>query len=289
MRFTQTDIATLATWFVQKGVTALATTFTNAVDIMWGGVTLMLGADNGLATRTDATSKFARVASAHYTNAEESVAMMLATNAATANTLFIGGGTAIHNSATTILLYTGATSTTNTGSRRMTIDEVGNVGIGGSPPVGRLDVNDTIGGVLTLRRQDASVTLDDTIGVLQFWAADTSTSTNFVVANIEAQAAATVTTDINPGRLIFRTTPATVGALPTERMRIAATGNIGIGAVTTPTARVHIAAGSATANTAPIKLTAGPVMTTAENGALEYDGTDLWFTVGTTRKKVTLV
>ena len=289
MRFTQTDIATLATWFVQKGVTALATVFTNAVDIMWGGYTLNLGADNFAATRTDATAKLARVGAAHYLNAEEPMFVLSTNSGASANTLFIGGGSSIHNAATSILLYTGATTTTTTGTRRMTVDEVGNVGIGGSPPVGRLDVNDTIGGVLTLRRQDASVTLDDTIGKLQFWAADTSTTTNFVVADIEAQAAATVTSDINPGRLIFRTTPATVGAVPVERMRIAATGNIGIGAVTTPTARVHIAAGSATANTAPIKLTAGPVMTTAENGAMEYDGTDLWFTVGTTRKKVTLV
>ena len=42
-------------------------------------------------------------------------------------------------------------------------------------------------------------------------------------------------------------------------------------------------AGSATAGTAPIKLTSGTLMSTAENGAFEYDGTHLYFTVGTTR------
>ena len=33
----------------------------------------------------------------------------------------------------------------------------------------------------------------------------------------------------------------------------------------------------------PIKLTSGTLMSTAENGAFEYDGTHLYFTVGTTR------
>jgi hypothetical protein len=215
--------------------------------------------------------------------------MMVATNTATANTLSVGGGTSVQNSATAVQVYTGATTTTNSGSRRLVVDELGNVGVGLQLPVSRLDVHDTIGGILTLRRQDTSVTANDLVGKIQFWAADTSTTTNFIVAEIEAQAVNTVGTDINPGRIIFRTTPTTVAAVPVERLRIAATGNIGIGAVTTPTALVHIAAGSATANTAPLKLTAGTLMTTPEAGALEFDGTDLWFTVGTTRKKVTLV
>ena len=34
-----------------------------------------------------------------------------------------------------------------------------------------------------------------------------------------------------------------------------------------PTARIHIAAGTATAGTAPVKLTQGTVMTTPENGS----------------------
>lgn len=54
------------------------------------------------------------------------------------------------------------------------------------------------------------------------------------------------------------------------------------------TALLHLAAGTATAGTAPVKLTTGVKLTTPEDGALEYDGTDLLFTVGATRKKVTL-
>jgi hypothetical protein len=46
------------------------------------------------------------------------------------------------------------------------------------------------------------------------------------------------------------------------------------------------------AGSAPLKLkpSSGAVkLTTAEDGAFEYDGTSLFFTVGATRKTVTLV
>lgn len=56
-----------------------------------------------------------------------------------------------------------------------------------------------------------------------------------------------------------------------------------VGGVTDPTARLHIAAGSATAGTAPIKLISGTVLTTPEDGAIEYDGTNYFASVSTTR------
>lgn len=52
---------------------------------------------------------------------------------------------------------------------------------------------------------------------------------------------------------------------------------LGIGQ-TTPTAVLHIKAGTATASTAPLKFTAGTNLTTTEAGAIEYDGTHLYFT-----------
>ena len=45
----------------------------------------------------------------------------------------------------------------------------------------------------------------------------------------------------------------------------------------TPTAKIHVAAGSATASTAPLKFTAGTNLTTAEAGTMEYDGENLYF------------
>lgn len=62
------------------------------------------------------------------------------------------------------------------------------------------------------------------------------------------------------------------------------------GSSTAPTARVHIAAGSTSVNSAPIKLTSGTVMTTPETGAIEFTTDDLFFTIttGGARKNITL-
>lgn len=50
-------------------------------------------------------------------------------------------------------------------------------------------------------------------------------------------------------------------------------GNIGFGGVTSPTAKLHLPAGSATASSAPIKFTSGTNLTTAEAGVMEYNNT----------------
>jgi hypothetical protein len=63
------------------------------------------------------------------------------------------------------------------------------------------------------------------------------------------------------------------------------TGNLGV-YVKAPTARLHLVAGTATAGTAPLKLTSGTVLASPEDGALEYDGTHLWFTHGVTRVQI---
>lgn len=71
----------------------------------------------------------------------------------------------------------------------------------------------------------------------------------------------------------------TVGSeLFLERMRIDQIGNVGIGLV--PTAKLTLAAGTATANTAPLKFTSGTNLTTPESGAIEYDGINYFATSG---------
>jgi len=59
-------------------------------------------------------------------------------------------------------------------------------------------------------------------------------------------------------------------------------GKFGAG-VTSPTAYLHPKAGTATANTAPIKLNTGTALTTPEDGAIEYHGSHIYFTIGSTR------
>src|SRR3990167_7260341 len=52
-------------------------------------------------------------------------------------------------------------------------------------------------------------------------------------------------------------------------LTISTTGSVGIGAAT-PTAVLHLKAGTATANTAPLKFTSGTLLTTPEAGAMEF-------------------
>jgi hypothetical protein len=59
---------------------------------------------------------------------------------------------------------------------------------------------------------------------------------------------------------------------------------VGVGQ-TTPTASIHIKSGTATASTAPIKLTAGTYLTATEAGAVEYNGTRLTLTAADTVRR----
>ena len=63
------------------------------------------------------------------------------------------------------------------------------------------------------------------------------------------------------------------------------TASVGIGTAT-PTAYLHLGAGTADANTAPLKLTAGTFLTTPEAGAIEYDGDHFTITNLTHRKVI---
>lgn len=72
-----------------------------------------------------------------------------------------------------------------------------------------------------------------------------------------------------------------------ERMRIQSDGKIAIGSFA-PTAVLHIKAGTATANTAPLKFTSGTNLTAAEAGAMEYNGTLSFTDSSAVRKDVAL-
>jgi hypothetical protein len=72
-----------------------------------------------------------------------------------------------------------------------------------------------------------------------------------------------------------------------ERLRISAAGNIGVG-LSSPSARLHLPAGTATGSTAPLKFTAGTLLGTEENGAMEYDGSIFYLTTGGVRFSIPL-
>lgn len=69
------------------------------------------------------------------------------------------------------------------------------------------------------------------------------------------------------------------------RILINAAGDVGIG-LTNPTAKFHLAAGSASA--APLKLTSGTLLSSPQTGSIEFDGTNLYYTDGTNARRTIL-
>lgn len=127
---------------------------------------------------------------------------------------------------------------------------------------------------------NAVVVSGSRLGTLTFHGAD---GTSFIeAATVAGEVDGTPGTNDMPGRLVFSTT-ADGAASPTERMRIDSVGNVGIGlAGSAATAYLHLAAGGTAASTSSLKLTSGSLLTTAEVGATEFDGSSLYFTTNTT-------
>lgn len=107
--------------------------------------------------------------------------------------------------------------------------------------------------------------------------------------------AGSIYTDANWGMLFKAASAGGVASIAfqnssgTELIRILNAGNVGIGGIT-PTATLHIKAGSAAANSAPLKFNSGSLNTTAEVGAVEFL-TDKYYaviTTGAARKEITL-
>lgn len=190
--------------------------------------------------------------------------------------LFIGGtgttSTLIHRTTSGV----GATGArhifqvgNNGATEAATILNNGNMGIGVVSPGEKLQVNGAIKSTGTASTALASSCfMDFTSGGMRLvsYGANTSTRGTFSLVQVSSSGTILVTpmfSDVN--------------------------GNIGIGTLS-PTSVLHIKAGTATAGTAPLKLTAGTnisVITGGVNdGAFEYDGTHLYFTIGSTRNTI---
>jgi hypothetical protein len=125
---------------------------------------------------------------------------------------------------------------------------------------------------------------EDDIGYMtgKVW---TGTGKSSDVANIQMEADGNHTSSSHPTKIEFAVTNPgqTVLNSNNPEMVIASTGNVGIG-LNDPSAVLELKAGKASSNSAPLKLSSGTNLSNPEAGAMEYDGTNLYFTPSTTRK-----
>ena len=127
------------------------------------------------------------------------------------------------------------TFSTNAGgasvSERMKIDKNGNVGIGRTAPVSTLHVESTTP-YLTVANSAASVAINDTLGLVNFYSNDVSTTSIGGVGYIKVAAEATFETSSTPSYMAFYThtnavnDASVLGANTTEKMRITAAGDV---------------------------------------------------------------
>jgi hypothetical protein len=187
----------------------------------------------------------------------------------------------------------------NTPTEKMTILGSGNVGIGTITPGAKLHVEsnggitnvstaplyNTNGAVFGAFTKLLPTAADQRLGVLAFGSRN-GAEDSYYGANVGAFSEGVWTAGVSYPTYLTIGLRASGSITNTERFRITSAGNVGIG-TTSPTARLHLAAGTATVNTAPLKFTSGTNLTTAEAGAIEYDGTELYFTPsGTTRETI---
>ena len=206
------------------------------------------------------------------------------------------------------------------GSQKMVIDSDGNVGIGTNSPGYILDVQSPSLNTLArfysgdngalIRFEDTTnswqcgqdtghdfVITDATEGTVPFQILNKAPTNSLYINGLGNVGIGTASprnrVDVSGGQVIGAGY-AGVETAPTNGLLVE--GNVGIGTAS-PTAVLHLKAGTATAGTAPLKLTSGTLLTTKELGAVEFtdDGEDgkLYITLnigGTlTRKEISLV
>lgn len=156
----------------------------------------------------------------------------------------------------------------------------GNVGIGStSAPTDKLHLRGASSNGLTVEGSQPMITINATSNDPQLTLTRAGNSSNIYV-NSSTQLIIQGYNEVKVGQ--SGVTGATTFTYTSSSFLAA----VGIGAITSPTARLHLPAGTATAGTAPFKLTSGTNLTTVENGAIEYDGTDYFASAGSTRQAI---
>ena len=131
------------------------------------------------------------------------------------------------------------------------ITETGNVGIGTTSPSVKLEIADSIPVLRITGTRNASWTIDQTMASLEYFSEDASgTAANSVRASINL---VNETSVFGSTTGLSFSTKGDVAGLPTERMRINASGNVGIG-TTSPTSRLQVKGSGTTSATTAFRV-----------------------------------
>jgi hypothetical protein len=174
------------------------------------------------------------------------------------------------------------------------------VGIGTLSPLSKLDVTgsavassatsttalgSTSGANIEAYASAIPTAADQRLGGFMFGSRNGTGASN-LTAGLRAYSNGTWTDNVSEQTYVTMSTSATNALL--EVMRWTANGRVSIGGTSNPTASLHLKAGAAAAGNAPLKFPSGTNLTTAEAGAMEYDGTSLFFSPSTTRLRTVL-
>lgn len=204
-----------------------------------------------------------------------------------------GGRLRVVGSGSTSATYTAQFHNSTETSNSLVIRDDGNIGIGTATPAFQFHIvgsspnvvldrysSDTTPGVFRTRKYRGTVTSPSAVlsgdGLLFLRGGGYDGSSIADYGQINFYAAENFTTSAHGTYINFLTT--NIGSIsPSEKMRLSDTGNLGVG-VTSPTAALHLKAGTSSVGTAPLKFNSGTLLATTEAGAIEYDGSHLYFT-----------
>ena len=263
---------------------------------------ILLGADYPTpSARTNNTIKVSRLLFPSYNNTEKNVVGFTSAQTVATNNIYFGGGSTIHNACTDIHFYRASAVNTLTGTYALQLNNVGTYFYKTDGTTFVLTV-DVVNGRVGIGPTLASYLLD-----AQSATADCRiNSTNYALLRINntggnfwlGRNGSVGTELLGTGGLAYS---AILSARGTYSMQLAVNNlavmtlnsskNVGFGGITAPLSQIHIAAGSATANTAPLQLSSGPVETVARAGVMEFL-TDTFYLTQTTsaaRKKIALM
>ena len=167
-------------------------------------------------------------------------------------------------------------TSTNGSGESMRLDSSGNVGIGTTSPGAKLELRETNGTTIRLRRNSSTAVANDLIGKIDFFNNDSSTPGSRVTATVGAYAQSTA------GGTYLSFSTAVNGGSNTERMRLNSSGHLGIN-TQSPGDLVEIKTGLDRSLLIRGNRTSSPVDLFAGNPSASYGLRDMSFSANTLR------